>query len=174
MELLPEADATAPAELKPQTFKKEVPMTTNIMTQASIATLTEKELWHHYLPLTITQTMSFGPTVERFIPDHDLRDPGSYGLIESLSETLADDVAESDTPEETIDLWIVDLESYVNNLKLIRDTFSKLKQVSIIMPADHAIDATEDEIREWERAANAAEENPRYRPPLLGNSQEAA
>lgn len=138
------------------------------------ATLTEKQLWERYLPLTITQTMSFGPTVERFIPNDTLRDAGRYGLMASLADTLADEVASSDSPEEQLELWIVDLENYVHGLKLVRDTFTKLKQISLIFTADHAIDATEDEIREWERAANAAEDDPRYLPPVLANEKEAA
>lgn len=141
--------------------------TENSMTLAPAATLTERELWARYLPLTITQTMNFGPTIERFVPDHQLRDPGSFGLIEDLGDTLADNVEESETPEETLDLWIVDLESYVNGLKIVRDCFRRLKQVSQIVPTDHALDATEEGIREWERAAIEADENPRYREPVI-------
>lgn len=145
----------------------------NNTTQAPAATLTERELWAHYLPLTIIQTMSFGPTVERFVPDQQLRDPGGYGLTENLADALADDVEESDTPEEALDLWIVDLESYVHGLKLVRDSFHRLKQVSQIVPPDHAPDATYEEIREWERVANEADEDPRYRPPAVTYSEAA-
>ena len=149
-------------------------MTTVNMIPAPAATLTEKELWEQYLPLTITQTMSIGPTVERFVPDHHLRDAGSYGLTETIAETLADDVADSDTPDDTLDLWIVDLESYVNGLKVVRDSFRMLKQVSLIMPPEPAPGASYEAIREWEKAAHAAEEDPRYRPPVTIDGQQAA
>lgn len=147
--------------------------TENSMTLAPAATLTERELWARYLPLTITQTMNFGPTVERFVPDNQLRDPGSFGLIEDLGDALANNVEESETPEETLDLWIDDLESYVNGLKIVRDSFRRLKKVNQIVPPDHALDATEDEIREWERAAIKADETPRYREPVITPAEAA-
>lgn len=63
---------------------------------------------------------------------------------------------------------------YLENLQLILSDFESLKAVKLIMPEEPDED-DEEAYEAWELAANAAEDNPRYRPVMdASEAQEAA
>jgi hypothetical protein len=154
--------------------------TENNTTYATAATISEKELWAAFLPLTITKSISTGPfegfLVENYSPADNVIDCGSHGCTEDLSAHLADDVAESDNPDEALECWIDDLESYVAGLKIVQEHFRALKRMAIVTPPEPESDLLETDpaaYRAWETAAIKAEESPRYAP-IVANNAEAA
>ena len=155
--------------------------TENTMARASAATISEKELWAAFFPLTITKSVSISPfnglTVENFIPANHVVDYGNYGSTEELADRLADEVADSENPHETLECWIEDLENYVSGLKLVQDHFRALKRMALVMPPEPEPDLWKTDpaaYKAWEDAANKAEENPRYYAPVATNEVEAA
>lgn len=148
--------------------------TENSTTPTQAATLAEKELWTRFLGMTIKRTMSLGPTVEVYTPNDLVADPGSYGLIDSFSLSVARSIAESEQPELDLGMWISDLEGYVHWLKQIHSDFQKFKSLSLVFPPQPDFRTTTPEhYKAWERAANAADENPRYTLPASLAVQEA-
>lgn len=156
-------------------------MTNITTTTAPAATISEKELWAAFLPLTITKSVTINfydeVTVENFVPANHVIDSGNYGYTEDLAERLADEVAESDEPADTLECWIEDLENYVGSLKLVQDNFHALKRMALVMPPEPEEDlwkADPAAYKAWERAANEAEENPRYHAPVSTSEREVA
>lgn len=155
--------------------------TENNTTQAPAATINERELWAAFLPLTITKSVSAGPfegfTVENYSPVDNLTDGGSYGSTEDIAIRLADEVVNSDNPDEELECWIEDLESYLNGLKLVQDHFRALKRMALVLPPEPEPDLWETDpaaYKEWEEAVNKAEESPRYYAPVVPRETEAA
>lgn len=153
----------------------------NTTTQAPAATISEKELWAAFLPLTITKSVTVRPfkgvAVENFVPVHHVIDCGNYGYTEDLADRLADELADSEDPDETLECWIEDLESYVNGLKMVQEHFRSLKSMALVMPPEPEPDLWRTDpaaYRAWEDAANKAEENPRYHPLVAPSEGEAA
>lgn len=152
---------------------------------ADTATISEKELWAAFLPLTITKSVTVSPfndlTVENFVPAHLVTDYGNYGSTEDLADRLADELADSEDPDEALGCWIEDLENYVNGLKVVQENFRALKRMALVMPPEPEPDLWKTDpvaYKAWEQAANRAEENPRYRPlvekqPDLGEMDES-
>lgn len=160
--------------------------TENSTTMAPAATISEKELWAAFLPLTITKNVSVSPfgdlEVENFVPAHHVVDYGNYGSTEELADRLADEVADSEDPDETLGCWIEDLENYLNGLKTVHEHFRTLKRMALVMPPEPEANLWQTDpvaYKAWEDAANKAEENPRYRrlveePSDLGEMDESA
>ncbi|WP_119254388.1 hypothetical protein [Shinella zoogloeoides] len=101
-------------------------------TQAPAATITERELWAIFVANAWQTTFSMGPTVERCKPEDLLRDPGIHGLTSELSSSLADAVEEVDDPTSELDCFIDDIESYLANLKRVRDHFDRIKDAFVV------------------------------------------
>ena len=148
---------------------------------ALAATISEKELWAAYLPLTITKSVTFSPfndfTVENFVPAHLVTDYGSYGSTEELADRLAEEIADSEDPDAALECWIEDLENYVDGLKTVQKHFQALKRLALVMPPEPEANLWQTDpvaYREWEVEANKAEENPRYHAPIVATQQEAA
>jgi hypothetical protein len=128
-------------------------MTTNTMTAAPIATLTEKELWALFVNNVMNASMGSGTVIERYKPDSHLRDPGAWGMIQDFSASLADDLEEADHAEEELSLRIEEIENYVVLLKIVLEDFHKAKSMLEIEGDDDA--------------------EPRYRNPFSGNAEAA-
>ena len=124
--------------------------TENNTTSAPAATISEKELWALFIANAWHATSSMGVMVEQSKPDDLLRDAGAYGNIAELSSTLADTVEGADEPIAELDSFIDDLESYLENLKVVRDLFERLKSAVVV-------DGYGDELRYQLPVTEAAE-----------------
>ncbi|MHA6642301.1 hypothetical protein [Mesorhizobium sp. A623] len=142
---------------------------------AQAATLTEMELFGHFKRMQITHNHSFGGTILEYSPEESLRECGGYGGVGDFSDQFADELERDDQQEETLDCMISDLESYLDNLRLVRSDFQSFKAIHLIMPEEPADDTDRAAYKAWECAAIKAEKNPRYRPVIIASAaQEAA
>ncbi|PZU87176.1 MAG: hypothetical protein DI528_08175 [Shinella sp.] len=143
--------------------------------QSPTATLTEKELFGQFLKMHVQHWTNFGTLGREYRPEDILRAGGEWwGVMEILSETFADSLEDESDPTGGLNEMISDLETYLESLRLILSDFDSLKAVKLIMPEEPDED-DEEAYEAWELAANAAEDNPRYRPVMdASEAQEAA
>lgn len=135
---------------------------TTIAAPAAPATITEKELWAIFVSHTLIRTMSMGPTVEAYKPDDLLRDECAEGTMEPIVDEIADALAASDGPSVELDLRITEMTYYLENLKLIREDFTRTKEWLALY--EH--DVGEDPYK--------IDGKPQFQRPVIGSKMEAA
>lgn len=152
--------------------------TENSMNSAAAATISEKELWAAFLPLTITKSVTFSPfndcATEKFVPAVYVSHSAYYCNIEAIGGIIADDLKGSEKPSETLIDWINDLEAYLACLKVVAECFCRISDRSLVRLPEREPELRQndpDAYKAWEAAANEAERNPRYRPPV-GTSEQ--
>ncbi|MCV3766467.1 hypothetical protein [Rhizobium sp. TRM95796] len=151
-------------------------MTTLSTTTAPVATLTEKELWAQFLSTTIQTSIKVGSATLKgeIDPNCSLITTGAYGWIGDFTEYVADQLSKTDSPAEELDTLIEDLKGYLLDLDFLRGKFAEVKHTAIIMPEEPDEETcSPEEHRAWQRAANEAEANPRYRA-IAEDEREAA
>ncbi|MCO6406773.1 hypothetical protein [Hoeflea alexandrii] len=136
----------------------------NTTTPAYGAVWTEKELFQHFLTMTLKDYDAFGNVQYEYEPDILLGCPGGFETLENLFDQIVDDFNEDDEPETRLENMIDDLEGYISILKKLHAAFDVLKRDRIIMPPEPEETVDNATWHEWERAANEAENNPRFRP----------
>ncbi len=138
-------------------------------TMSDAATLTENELFEEFKNSEIVEYTSRGREQFR-VSASDLLEPCCDFIevdlrleyIDHSSNSLSDHL-------ETVEDELLGL---LGNVRLARKAWEELKAERLILPEAPDFETTDRETyRAWERAANEAEKNPRYRQP---ESQEAA
>ncbi|SOE08504.1 hypothetical protein SAMN05877838_0226 [Hoeflea halophila] len=140
-------------------------MNTNYTTTpADGAVWTEKEMFQHFLNMTLKDYDAFGNIVNEYEPDTLLSSAGGYETLEDFLDQILDDFSEFEGPETRLDNMIMDMGAYISALRKVRAAFRSLKQHHIIIPPepDETVDGATWEA--WDRAAYEAEKNPRFRP----------
>jgi hypothetical protein len=138
--------------------------TNNATTPVDGAVWTEKEMFQHFLTMTLKEYDAFGEVVSEYEPDLLLGSSGGFETLQDIMDQIVDELSEDKDPETRLEYMMMDMEGYASLLRQVHAAFRTLKQRQIIIPPepDETVDLATWE--EWEIAAIEAEENPRFRP----------
>lgn len=117
-------------------------MTNETTTQPTpAATLTEGQLWSEFtasgFPIHCSHT---GQMLVYEMPNDLIADEGENGMLETIGDQIASDLALADSPSAEIDNLIEDLERYIQSLCLVRNAFESLRAYRLIEADESASD----------------------------------
>jgi hypothetical protein len=73
-----------------------------------------------------------------------LRNPGEYGILEPYAEHFADALADSDTPEEDLQIFISEIHNYLRLVETVLEDFSAMKALRLQDHDDCEVGPVED------------------------------
>ncbi len=98
--------------------------------------MTEKQLWAHFVAHPIHVSLGSGTVIERYTPDHMVRDPGSWGCLLDFSDSVARDLLVADDPEDELRRRLDEMGAYVAGLKSVLEDFRRVKEAYLIEDDD--------------------------------------
>lgn len=120
-------------------------MSLDTTTTANAATITENELWAHFLTSEVNTTIGKGRRAKAWVycPDDLLMDAGMHGGLEDFSQNVADELKDSKEIEETLDDAIAALEGYAADLRTLKADFSRMKASLLVRTDEDDLDGDE-------------------------------
>lgn len=94
--------------------------------------LTEKQLWAHFVAHPIHVSLGSGTVIERYTPDHMVRDPGAWECMSEFADELGDALLSVDEPEHELQHRIEEIEAYAAGLKSVLEDFRRVKGACLI------------------------------------------
>lgn len=129
------------------------------------ATLSERELYAHFLRMPITHRTSFGAVLHEYTPDDELRQGGCHwGSLQQGAADIAEDLAQDESPLGALDCLMQDAENYAFWARKIHDDFEAFAKRHLITAGDKP-DGKSLEYASWVAASKEHDANPRYSVP---------